>query len=322
MSAPLHEDAARYERYSTRVSLSPGRFWAPRYWPTWLLLALLRVLAALPFRSGIIIGKLLGRWTMRLRVKQRRVAARNIEICFPDMSPEARDRLLSQHAESAGIALIEMAMAWFWPTRRLRPLLRINGREHVDRALADNRAIILLSAHFTPLEIGVRAAELLAARVGGMYRSQTNALADAMVKRGRSHALEVLIDRDNVRQLIKLLKDHYIVFYLADQTHLGNQSELIPFFGEPAVTNVAVTKLARITGATVLPYFFRRLDDDSGYRIDIGPPLESAPAYDRVRDANWFVGRLEDYIREAPAQYFWTYKKFKSRPGEYADPYA
>jgi Kdo2-lipid IVA lauroyltransferase/acyltransferase len=117
------------------------------------------------------------------------------------------------------------------------------------------------------------------------------------------------------------LRDGYAVGYLPDQTYLGNQSELVPFFGEPAVTNTATSKLAAISGAVVMPYFFRRLPTGD-YRVDIGPPLADFPGESPKRDAERLFGLFEDYIRLAPEQYLWLYKKFKGRPAPLPDVYA
>jgi KDO2-lipid IV(A) lauroyltransferase len=121
--------------------------------------------------------------------------------------------------------------------------------------------------------------------------------------------------------LLRTLRDGYAVGYLPDQTYLGNQSELVPFFGEPAVTNTATSKLAAISGAVVMPYFFRRLPTGD-YRVDIGPPLADFPSESPTRDAERLFGLLEEYIRLAPEQYLWLYKKFKGRPPPLPDVYA
>jgi KDO2-lipid IV(A) lauroyltransferase len=154
-----------------------------------------------------------------------------------------------------------------------------------------------------------------------MYRPQRNAMMDMMIRRGRHRFAREQIPRDNVRALLRNLRDNYAVVYLPDQTTLGKQSELLPFFGEPAVTNTATSKLASISGATVLPYFFRRLPGGD-YRVDIGPPVEGLPSDSATRDTERLFARLEDYIRLAPEQYLWLYKKFKGRPPPYPDVYA
>jgi len=111
------------------------------------------------------------------------------------------------------------------------------------------------------------------------------------------------------------------VLYMPDQTYLGNQSAMVPFFGEPAMTNIATSKIARISGAQVLPYWFRRKADERSYEVEIGAPLENFPTNDAIADTRRLVGLLEQRIRETPEQYLWVYKKFKRRPASYPDPY-
>ena len=155
-----------------------------------------------------------------------------------------------------------------------------------------------------------------------MYRPQRNAMMDVMIRRGRHRFAKEQIPRDNVRALLRSLRDNYVVCYLPDQTYLGKQSELLPFFGEPAVTNTATSKLAAISGATVLPYFFRRLPNGD-YRVDIGAPLAGFPSDVRRARRGAAVRRCSrTYIRLAPEQYLWLYKKFKGRPAPLADVYA
>lgn len=301
---------------------SLSQFTSPRYWPVWAMWLGLWLLAKLPRRTQLALGRRLGAAFAMLGTRQRAVAARNLEICFAQAPAEERRRLLTEHFEAVGMSIAETAIAWFWPTRRLEPLIEIHGREHLERAMARGCGVMLLGAHFTTVEIGLRAIESLCARASGMYRPQRNAMVDFLIRKGRGRMFEQQIARDNVRQLLRTLKGGYAVVYFPDQTYLGNQSEMVPFFGEPALTNVATTKLAQMSGAAVLPYFFRRLDGGAGYRVDVGPPLEGVPSGDRVADAQRFVARLEDYIRLAPEQYLWSYKKFKGRPAPYPDPYA
>ena len=181
--------------------------------------------------------------------------------------------------------------------------------------------MLLFVAHFTTLEVGVAVLEALVPRASCMYRPQRNAMMDVMIRRGRHRFAKEQIPRDNVRALLRSLRDNHAICYLPDQTYLGKQSELLPFFGEPAVTNTATSKLAAISGATVLPYFFRRLPrrrlSRRHRRAARRLSERSAP-----RDTERLFGLLEDYIRLAPEQYLWLYKKFKGRPPPLPDVYA
>ena len=142
-----------------------------------------------------------------------------------------------------------------------------------------------------------------------------------MIYRGRSRLSEQQIPKDSIRVMVRALRDKGSVAYLADLANRGSNSELIPFFGEPAITITTVSKLAEMTDATVLTYFFRRLPGKAGYVANIGAPLDDFPTGDAVADTRRLVERLEHYIRLAPEQYMWTYRRFKGRPESYPDIY-
>jgi KDO2-lipid IV(A) lauroyltransferase len=277
--------------------------------------------ARLPRRWQLRVGRALGRLLRRLKRREHRVARRNIELCFGHLSAAEQRRLLDLHFEAVGMSFVEMGIGWFTPIEQLLERVAVHGREHLDLAFARGKGVLLFTAHFTTLEVGVGVLEALAPRASCMYRPQRNAMMDVIIRRGRHRFAKEQIPRDNVRALLRSLRDNYAVCYLPDQTYLGRQSELLPFFGEPAVTNTATSKLAAISGATVLPYFFRRLPDGN-YRVDIGPPLDDFPSDSAVRDTQRLFGLLEDYIRLAPEQYLWLYKKFKGRPAPLSDAYA
>jgi KDO2-lipid IV(A) lauroyltransferase len=302
--------------------VSLRQFRAPRFWPTWAVLGIMRLGAALPPRLQLATGSLIGWLFFTLKRRERRIAARNLEICFPELDPVARRRLLRRHFRSVGLSLVEMGIGWFTPIDKLRRRVEVKGQEHLAAALAAGKGALLVTAHFTPIEIGVGILEDFPGTVNSLYRPQRNAMMDYLILRGRGRFAATQIPRDNVRLLLKLLKKNEAVLYMPDQTYLGNQSALIPFFGEPAMTNIATSKLAEISGARVLPYWFRRKSDDRNYEVEIGPPLEDFPGTDPIADTQRLVALLEARIRETPEQYLWVYKKFKRRPESFPDVYA
>jgi KDO2-lipid IV(A) lauroyltransferase len=295
---------------------------APRYWHYWLILAMLRSIALLPYRVQLGIGRALGFLVRKTMRRGRRIAQRNLQLCFPELSSDERARLLERHLSAVGMSVVDMAIGWFMPMGRLRRLVKITGQEHLERAIAQDRGVLLFAAHSTTLEVGAAMLQDLCEKCAGMYRPQRNPVIDRLVRRGRRRFLEELIPRDDIRRLVKLLRSGYVVIYMPDQTYLGNQSAVLPFFAEPAVTNTATTKLAAMSGAVVLTYFYRRLEGAAGYQLDIGPPLPGIPSDNAVDDTRRLFAALERHIRLAPEQYLWTYKKFKRRPAPLGDPYS
>ncbi len=306
---------------SAEADLSLARFRTPRYWPTWLLLAALRLGARLPFSWQLALGRGAGRVLMRVMPRHRGIAAVNLALCFPERSSAERRRLLREHFEAFAISFFEMANGWFAPLAALERRVELRGLEHLEAARAAGRGVLLVTAHFTCLETCVGVLENAPGPISGLYSPQRNQMIDMLIVRGRRRTLNRQIARDNVRGLIRALRDGHVVMYLPDQTYLGNQSMLLPFFGEPAVTNTAPPKLARISGAAVMTYFFRRLPGTRGYVAEITPFPEGYPSGDDEHDTRAILARLEQAIRAAPAQYLWTYKKFKFRPSPHRDPY-
>jgi KDO2-lipid IV(A) lauroyltransferase len=296
------------------------RLLSPRYWPTWAGLAALRLLSLLPFRLQLEVGAWLGAMLLRLPLRFVRIARRNIELCLPELGDGARRQLLQRHFVSLGIALFEIAAAWWWPTARLREISRIEGMEHLREALARGRGAILLTAHLTPLEIGGR---ILAAAtpVNIIYRPTKNeALAYVLGLcrcRNGGHA----IPRDDIRAMIAALKNNECVWYAPDQSYRKKGAQMVSLFGIPAATNTATSRIARMTGAAVLPFFVERLPGTGGYRAVIQPPLENFPSDCPRADAERFHRLIEAQVRTVPDQYLWIHRRFKGLTPEYPDYY-
>jgi KDO2-lipid IV(A) lauroyltransferase len=297
------------------------RFRAPRYWLTWILFGVMHLSARLPVSLQVRLGTSLGWLFQTLQRREVGIARKNLEICLPELSEGHRADLVRRHFRSIGMSVVEMGIGWFSPIERLRERVEIRGLEHLEAALAGGNGALLVTAHFTPIEVGVCVLEDTPFTVNSLYRPQRNAMMDELILRGRSRFASRQIPRDNVRMLIRLLKQNEAVLYMPDQTYLGNQSALIPFLGEPAMTNIATSKIARISGAPVLTYWFRRNTDQRTYTVEIGPPLEDFPSDDAIADTRRIVSLLEQQILKTPEQYLWIYKKFKRRPAGFGDIY-
>jgi KDO2-lipid IV(A) lauroyltransferase len=257
----------------------------------------------------------------RLARRRRGYARANLQTCFPERSAAEIEALLHAHFAALGGSLAEMALGWFAPQEKLKSLLRIEGGQHLENALQRGKGIILYTAHFTTLEVCGPILKDLCPDLCAMYRPHRNLLLDEVFRRGRLRSASEVITKDNVRAMIRCLKRNGVVWYAPDQSYRGKQSELVDFFGEPAMTNVATSQLARLTGAAVVPYFPRRLEGNAGYVLAFGPSLEDFPSDDPVADANRLNRLLEEHIRTCPEQYYWVHRKFKGRPDPYPDIY-
>ncbi len=311
---------------STRIASLPaaaapppcwGRLLAPRYWPTWAGLGLLRAFSSLPYRLQLAVGAAIGALLRRLPVRFVRIARRNIDLCLPELGAAERRRLLDRHFRSLGIALLEMAMAWWWTSEQLSTLSRVEGMENVRAALARGRGVILLTAHLTPLEIGGRIVAA-ATPINIVYRPTKNEALALVLSRGRSRNGGHAIPRDDIRSMIAALKNNEVVWYAPDQSYRKKGAQMVPFFGIPAPTNTATSRIARMTGAAVLPYFVERLPGSAGYRVVIQPALEDFPGDCPRADAERFHRLIEAQVRAVPDQYLWIHRRFKGLTA--ADP--
>ncbi len=292
----------------------------PRYWPTWLALAILRVFEPLPFSFLVWLGRRIGGLLGRLPLGFVRIARRNLELCFPELPLAERERILREHFRSLGIGLFETAISWWSSDARIRKLTRLEGEEHLRAALARGRGAILLSAHFTALEIGARA---LCVRIPTsiMYRPTRNLVLERFLARNRNRQAKRAIPRDDIRTLITALKNNEPVWYAPDQAYRKKGAEMVQFFHLPAATNTATSRLARMTGAAVLPYFPERLPGSRGYRMVIQPMLENFPTDDPATDARRFNELIEAQVRRSPEQYLWIHRRFKGLTPDYPDYY-
>jgi KDO2-lipid IV(A) lauroyltransferase len=293
---------------------------APRYWPTWLGIGCLRLIEPLPYSWQLQIGGLIGRIVRLLPLSYVRIARRNIEICLPELSPDAREALLKRHFESLGIGLCETAITWWSDGERVRSLAQVEGLDHLQRALARGRGVILVGGHFTTIEIGTRILGTVVP-LNVLYRPTRNeVLTELMASRFSCYAQRA-IQYDDIRTLVRALKGNGAVWYAPDQSYRNKGAAMVPFFGTPAATTTATSRLARMTGAAVLTYFPQRLPDGKGYRVLIGPELEGFPSDDPVADTARFGALLEAQIRHHPEQYLWMHRRFKGLSADYPDYY-
>jgi len=296
------------------------RLLAPRYWLTWAGIGLLRLLALLPFPALLATGRVLGALLRHLPISFVRTARRNIELCFPELDAPAREKLLDEHFKSLGMALMEVPLAWWITPAQLAKIVRIEGAENLHAAIARGQGVILLTAHFTSLELAGRTL-LAIAPVKFLYRPTKNEVLAYALERFRCGYGGRGIARDDIRAFISALKSNECVWYAPDQSYRKKGAEMVPMFGIPAATNTLTSRIAGITGAAVVPYFLRRLPGTQGYVATIHPAFDGFPSDSAVADTLRFNRMIEAQVRLAPEQYLWIHRRFKGLTQDYPDYY-
>lgn len=297
-------------------------FLAPRHWRYWLFWGWLKLTSRLPFRWAIVLHKTAGRLTYRRGSRRARTVRRNLEVCFPELDAAEIEALVVRQFEAIGALVAETAMAWCASPEKLRGRFRIVGLEHFQAALSRGRGVILFTGHMTSLELCGRAFRDFTPLFACMFTARRDALMNEIQRRGRLRIADESFLSSDVRAMLRSLSRNAAVWYAPDRVYLGSNSRLVDFFGEPAMTNVATSKLAAISGATVIPYFCRRLSNDTEYELVFRPELADFPTDDAAADTQRLMKELEDFIRLSPDQYLWLHKKFKGRPAGYPDIYA
>ena len=240
---------------------------------------------------------------------------------MPELSTGERDALALAHFEALGASFVEMGIGHWASDEELDSMTRIEGIEHLQKPVDEGVGVILLSAHFTTIEVVGRALKMHGPAYDGVYRKNRSPFITEFLMRGREMAARRGIEKTDIKQMIRSLREGVPVWYAADQSYRGKQSELLPFFGVPSMTNTATTTLGKLGRAVAVPFFPKRLKDGN-YLLTILPALEGFPSDDAAADTMKFMSILEDQIREVPEQYFWIHKKFKKRPDPLPDVYS
>lgn len=281
----------------------------------------LRLLCLLPHRFSLAAGRGIGRLAHRFGGSRLAVVRRNIELCFPELSAEKRDALAFEHFKALGMTLVEMGLGRWASDKHLASITTIEGAEHVHRAIASGRGVILLAAHFTTIEISGRVLATLIPPFDGVYRKNRSEFVTELQRSGRERTVASTIEKRDIKKVVKSLRACRPVWYAPDQSYNRKGAEIVPFFGVPSMQTTATSTLSRLGNAAVIPFFPRRLKDGR-YEMTLLPPFENFPSDDAIADTMRYNEVLEAHIRSCPEQYFWIHKKFKGLPEGYPDYYA
>ncbi|WP_342321133.1 Kdo(2)-lipid IV(A) acyltransferase [Kosakonia sp. BYX6] len=286
----------------------------PRYWALWFGIGMLWLVVQLPYPIIYRLGCGLGYLAQRLMKRRAQIAHRNLELCFPQMSEAERQKMVVKNFESVGMGLMETGMAWFWSDRRMTRWMDVSGFEHVRNVQAQGRGILLIGVHFLTLEIGARMFGLNEPGIG-VYRPNDNPVIDLLQTWGRMRSNKSMIDRKDLKGMIRALKAGDVVWYAPDHDYGPRASVFAPFFAvKDAASTSGTWMLARMSQACIVPFVPRRKPNGQGYELIMLEPECSPPLDDAQTTATWMNKVVEHCIMMAPEQYMWLHRRFKTRP--------
>jgi Kdo2-lipid IVA lauroyltransferase/acyltransferase len=287
---------------------------APRYWPTWLGLGLVGLISLLPRPALRMLARGLAALILRLAPRRMHFARVNLRLCFPELDAESRERLLREHVRITAQCFLDYGMLWFRSRAAKERRIRLAGGEHYHACRTAGRPVIILAPHTPSLEFGGLA---LSRTEGGvsMAKPFKNPVVEWVNQKSRTHYQGLIFSRDQgLRPILRHIREGQFFYYLPDEDLGPEHSVFAPFFGVPKATLPALGRLAKLTGAAVLPSLSLYLPEEDIYELRLEPPMPDFPTGDPVEDAGRMNDAIEATIRRRPEQYLWTLRFFKTRP--------
>jgi len=279
------------------------------------LLAALWLVHWLPLSWQSLLGRAVGAIAWALAGSRRRIALRNLEMCLPEKTEAERLAIAREHFGWVGRSLLERGLLWYASPERLKRLIHVEGE--VGLADATKRPVMWLVPHFLALDVAGAAVQLNIARPGAsIYQAQSDPVFDAAMRRGRLRFgnAKIFARDETARPLMRAIRDGAGFFNLPDMDFGERDAAFVPFFGVPAATLLAPSRMARALNMSVQPVVGEMLDGGGGFRVRFLPPLKDFPTDDPVADTLRINHWIEEEVRRNPAQYLWVHKRFKTRP--------
>lgn len=279
--------------------------------PSYLAVGLLWLLHWLPLRWLRALGAGLGRLLYRFGRERRSVVLTNLRLCFPDLGEAEREALARHHFVAFAQSALDRALGWWASKERLERIIRIHGIEHLTER--GDRPTIMLCPHFVGLDAGATRISMYLTACS-VFSQQKNPVFNRLLYHGRTRFNPALLlsRKEGMRKIVKSMKDGYPFYYLPDMDFGRKESIFVPFFGVPAATIPALSRLVRLTGAQVVPCIARMVPD--GYEVEVMAPWDNFPG-DSVEADTEFMNRfIENQVLRMPEQYYWVHRRFKTRP--------
>lgn len=295
------------------VAQYPSNAWHPKFWLTWVAIGFLYISAYLPWFLKISLGKFLGRLGLLVARSRRHITEVNVKLCFPELNAQQQRQLVKDIFYANGIGIFESATALVRNVNFLKDRSTFIGQEHLQHALSQGKGAIILGVHYSALDLG-GALHGLYFEVNTIYRPHKNPVFNAFIEKGRTRYFNKQITNRDLKTLARSLRRGEACWYSPDQDYGRQVSVFAPFFGVEAASITMVSRLAKMTGAPVLPLRIHRNADNRTYSLEYLPALENFPSGDDRTDATQVNAAIEQMIRQHPEQYLWLHRRFKTRP--------
>lgn len=284
------------------------------------VLALLWLIHWLPLPIAGRIGKAMGTLLFYLMKDRRHVALTNLRLCLPELPEAERRTIARRHFQCFARSLIERSILWWAPEARLNRLIEIEPKMPLDEFRAG--PVVLLCPHFVCLDVA-GAAIAMQASASSMYMRQRNLVFDEALRRGRARfrPVRLFTRQDGIKPILRALREKLPYFMLPDMDFGMKDAEFVDFFGNPAATLTALPRIAAASHAKVIPVIATFLPDYKGWKVTFYPPWDDYPGEDMHAATRRMNAFIEERIRERPAEYFWTHRRFKTRPSGEAGVY-
>jgi len=280
-----------------------------------VLLAIMWVLHWLPLPILGRIGKFIGSILFIVIIERRQITLTNLRLCFPKMTEKQRIAIAREHFQGYARSILERGILWWASPERLRRLIKVTPA--IPTKLAQERPTIYLCPHFVCLEVAGTAITM-AGPACSIYVRQHNELFDEALRKGRLRFTtdeRNLLARDaGIKPIIRAMRSGRPFLMLPDMDFGRKESVFVPFFGIPASTLTAPARLAAATEGQIIPVITRFQPHYRGWEVRFFPPWENYPGDDIEQATRFMNAFIEERINEAPAEYFWSHKRFKTRP--------
>ncbi|RZI42817.1 lipid A biosynthesis acyltransferase [Herbaspirillum sp. HC18] len=277
------------------------------------LLGVMWLLHWLPLSWLGRVGEAVGAVLFATMKSRRNIALTNLRLCLPELSDDERRRIAKQHFQAYSRSVLERGVLWWASPERLKRLIVVEPGLPMD--IIRSGPTILLCPHFVSLDVAGVAITLQTSGCS-IYTRQKNRVFDEALLRGRSrfHPVKIFSREAGVKPILRAMREGLPFFMLPDMDFGSKDAEFVPFFGIPAATLTAPARVAAATGAKVIPMIATFLPNYKGWKVTCYPPWEDYPGPDMLAATRRMNAFIEERVRETPAEYFWTHKRFKTRP--------